>query len=194
MLYLVQVRITPGPPVTVHAPYHPNWPGKARSLGGQWDAASRTWKFDPRDLERVRAALGAVYGWTGDYPVEILDARVLLDKVPSDGDALWMFGRLLAERRGRDAPVRLGQGVVLFCGGFPLSGGSRRSPRLEPYPGTTLEVRDVCATIFEARRQEWPEGIFEVPGSRRTLSGPGQEPMQAGFSEATRWPKRRIIL
>jgi hypothetical protein len=78
---------------------------------------------------------------------------------------------------------------VLVTGGFPSSGGSRKYPEVSPLPGTVVEMRDV-AVSDEVRSDllEIPDVIQEVPGSRRTISGPEQPPVPA---EA---PRRRIEL
>ncbi len=48
--------------VAVSSPYHPNFPARARSLGGVWDTARRVWIFDAADLDRVRSLCGEIYG------------------------------------------------------------------------------------------------------------------------------------
>ena len=53
---------------------------------------------------------------------------------------------MIAERRGRDEAVRLGDGVVIVEGRFGRSGGSAKYPALAP-DGVVLEVRDVPASL-----------------------------------------------
>ena len=183
MLHLPDIRVEHGPDcVTVFCPYHPDWPARARNLGGKWQASQKAWLFDPRDAQTVTQALVEVYGWDGAYPVEILDARVILgdDKGGGPGcggNELWLFGRFIAGRRHRDAEVRLGSGVILIQGGFAESGGSWRYPRLEAEPHTVVEVRDVTVSAFERDRRIqsrlWPDYITEVPNSRRVVQAPG---------------------
>ena len=48
--------------IAVSSPYHPNFPVRARSLGGIWDAARRLWVFDAGDHERVRSLCREIYG------------------------------------------------------------------------------------------------------------------------------------
>jgi hypothetical protein len=193
MLYVPEIHVEAGPPVTVRSPYHPDWPQRAKALGGQWDPGSKTWRFDPRDLDRVREALLDIYGWDGTYLVEILDARLLLDKIPTRRATLWMFGRLIAERRERDTPVRLGPGVVPVCGGFPGSGGRGRTRCSTPSP----EPSSRCAASSpDSSRTAGRGGLrasARLPGTRRTLFGPG-EATGAGVSQTTGWPRRRIVI
>jgi hypothetical protein len=48
--------------IIVSTPYHPNFPARARSLGGIWDKAQRVWVFDAADHDRVRSLCGEIYG------------------------------------------------------------------------------------------------------------------------------------
>ncbi len=51
--------------IAVSSPYHPNFPVRARSLGGIWDAARRVWVFDAADHDRVRSLCREIYGTDG---------------------------------------------------------------------------------------------------------------------------------
>lgn len=133
------------------SPYHPSLPADARALGGQWNATTKAWYFDQRDADRVRALCLKHFGVDplADAPADLVTVRLNLDAY-SDGAELWVFGRQVAGRLSRDQSVRLGEGVVLLSGGFPLSGGSTKNPRLDPEKGTVLEVRDVPRNLFES--------------------------------------------
>ena len=48
--------------IAVSSPYHPNFPARARSLGGIWNAARRVWVFDAADHHRVRSLCREIYG------------------------------------------------------------------------------------------------------------------------------------
>src|ERR1700736_662429 len=48
--------------IAVSSPYHPNFPARARTLGGIWNAARRVWVFDAADHDRVRSLCGEIYG------------------------------------------------------------------------------------------------------------------------------------
>ena len=52
--------------IAVSSPYHPNFPPRARSLGGIWDAARRVWIFDAGDHDGVRSLCREIYG-TDDH-------------------------------------------------------------------------------------------------------------------------------
>ncbi len=51
--------------IAVSSPYHPNFPARARSLGGIWNAARRVWVFDAADHDRVRLLCREIYGTDG---------------------------------------------------------------------------------------------------------------------------------
>jgi DNA repair protein RadC len=51
--------------IEVSSPYHPNFPARARGLGGIWDGARRVWVFDAGDHDRVRALCREIYGTDG---------------------------------------------------------------------------------------------------------------------------------
>ena len=47
--------------IAVRSPYHPQFPARARQLGGTWDAGRLIWPFDRRDEDRVRALCAEVH-------------------------------------------------------------------------------------------------------------------------------------
>ena len=51
--------------IAVSSPYHRHFPGRARSLGGVWDAARRVWVFDAADHDRVKSLCREIYGTDG---------------------------------------------------------------------------------------------------------------------------------
>jgi DNA repair protein RadC len=51
--------------IAVSSPYHPNFPPRARFLGGDWDAARRVWVFDAGEEDRVRSLCREIYGADG---------------------------------------------------------------------------------------------------------------------------------
>jgi DNA repair protein RadC len=48
--------------IAVSSPYHPNFPARARTLGGIWNAARRVWVFDAADHDRVRSLCREIDG------------------------------------------------------------------------------------------------------------------------------------
>lgn len=138
----IQITVGGGK-LRLSAPYNKDFPAMAREIGGRFDRATKEWMFDARDEARVRELCRSVYGTDG-APEPMVDVRIHMDTYV-DGQELWICGRQVARRPGRDAPVRLGDGVVIIEGGFPEGGGSRGNPALSPFTGTVLEMRDVPA-------------------------------------------------
>src|SRR3954454_12291487 len=48
--------------IAVRSPYHPQFPARARQLGGTWDAGRLIWLFGAREEERVKALCEEVFG------------------------------------------------------------------------------------------------------------------------------------
>lgn len=145
--------------VIAQTPYHPSLPAKARALGGKWDPARKVWTFDARDEERVREMVRAIYGTDGSQPAAVVTVRYTPDRHDLQHATLWLFGREVATRMGRDNPVRLGEGVVIVSGAFAGSGGSRQYPLIGD-ADVVLEVRDVPAAM-----------VVEEPGRIEVVSG-----------------------
>lgn len=131
-----------GTDLYLYAPFHASARRSYRNIDGQWEPDRKAWRFNPRDRDRVRKALNRHFGYD-DRPVEVVDVRVVGQKVFDEDDQHWYFGgRTVASRRYRDADVQLGDGVLLLEGRFSGSGGSMKYPDI----GTNevvLEIRDV---------------------------------------------------
>lgn len=133
-----------GGKVHVEAPYHPEFPSRARQIGGKWNG--KLWAFDPRDESRVRDLCVAIYGDDGS-PQELVTVQIVIEDdallaYANRTDTLWCCGRQVARVLGRDSGARLGEGVVVTEGRF-VSGGSRKNPLLLTKGRTVVEVRDV---------------------------------------------------
>lgn len=139
---------TEGGTTILESPYHPDLPPAARKLGGRF--AGGVWRFDGRDEQRVRDLAREVYGTDGT-PGKVVTIRIPMDAFEDmlssqrGGEQVFAFGRKVVERRHRDRPVDLGDGVIVISGGFPAGGGSMKNPRLVADRGTVLEIRDVPA-------------------------------------------------
>lgn len=132
--------------VAAMTPYHPNFPARARALGGKFvdtTSGGKAWAFDARDEERVRAICLDIYGTDGT-PTDTVTLRVtaLADMYEAAG-SIYVAGRVLARAFGRDSGAKLGEGVVHLSGKMPNSGGSVRNWRTTVADGSVFEVRDV---------------------------------------------------
>lgn len=148
----IKILNLPDGRIALLSPYHPEVPSAAKALGGRWNSASKSWSFDSRDTNAVRALCTRVFGVDplADAPIEAVTVRVGYPLFESAGSALWLFGRELAKRFGRDRAVSLGNDVIILQGGFPSRGGSVKSPALMADNNTILEVRDVPRLLAEA--------------------------------------------
>lgn len=126
----------------VQTPYHPDFPKRARELGGNWNGVQRLWFFDVRDEVRVRDLVKECYGTDGT-PSVVVTVRSEIKHVAAGEQQLFLYGREVARRWDRDSRVRLGEGCVVVAGEFGESGGSRNHPRLGDCTGVVLEIRDV---------------------------------------------------
>ena len=61
--------------IVVGTPYHPNFPARARLLGGDWDALRHVWIFDAREDDRVRSLCREIYGTDGVAPIPDAEER-----------------------------------------------------------------------------------------------------------------------
>lgn len=130
----------------VASPYHPDFPSRAKKLGGRWDGARKVWTFDARDLERVAELCRDVFGTDGREPDgPAVTLRVTFPKADDTYEkACFVAGRQVARAYDRDGGATLGEGVITLEGGFG-SAGSRKNPTLCVKAGTVIEVRDVPA-------------------------------------------------
>jgi hypothetical protein len=141
--------------VDVDSPYHPDFVKAARRLNGKFGGG--VWTFDGRDTERICEALIEVYGTDGSMPVEVVDIEVVITGNNGGDTSLFALGRQIAQRRGRDTRVQLGDGVVIVEGGFPASAGSAKYPRLVSNGPVKVLVRDVPRILAEKAASEDPD-------------------------------------
>jgi DNA repair protein RadC len=105
----------------VTAPFHPDFPARARMLGGAWDGARKAWLFDPRDAERVRTLCREIYGTDNDEPFadyELLE--VILFAAQQRGDVKPVAKALIA-KFGSFAAVMAADRAALDEAGLSLA-------------------------------------------------------------------------
>ena len=155
--------------IEVHSPYHPDFPSRARDLGGKWNSRAELWSFDARDEEHVRALLRDIYGSDGSgEEVATVTVRHRVSGEESDSQSLFLFGRQIISKASRDSHPRLGQGVVIIEGGFPSSSGSRNYPTVGGQ-GTILEIRDVPASLVPTDDPDNTWIVGETDSAREAL-------------------------
>lgn len=145
--------------VSVQAEFHPDFPARAKQLGGRWNAPAKVWTFDERDAERVRSLCRDLYGTDGGGDVDLVTVTVRGEAL-KDGPAIFFCGREIASRRGRDASARLGTGVIVTAGELPPRGGSAKNPAVCP-AGLVFEIRDVPRVLAERAVAAWRAAVQE---------------------------------
>lgn len=123
-------------------PFHPEFPGRAKMIGGRWVAGEKAWQFDGRDEGLVRALCMDIFGDDGQV-TEFMSVRcTAVYEGVERREGIYLAGRLVAKATGRDSGARLGDGVVLLSGFFG-SGGSVKNWRTYCKQGTVFEIRDL---------------------------------------------------
>lgn len=143
---------------TLHSPYNAAAvPSAAKEIGGRWDGSRKVWTFDARDEQRVRDLATTIFGTDGRAPEgDLVTVRVkLADHESSKYDNFAAFaGRRIAERPGRDMPVRLAANVVLVEGTLSGSGGSMRYPQIGADDNVVVEIRDIPRSALKVEREQ----------------------------------------
>lgn len=142
--------------LSVQTPFHPDFPARAKKLGGRWDGSRKAWAFDQRDEATVRKLCVSIFGTDGsaETAADVLTVRAPVKVCDNEGTSLWLCGRKIASVLGRDSGARLGDGIVVVAGGFS-SGGSMKNPRITSRDGTVIEVRDVPRALAEKIHGEY---------------------------------------
>lgn len=180
------IRITPSPTgkrLLITTPYNAEFVAELKEIGGTWKGDKRAWSVDARDEERVRALMRAHFGTDGSPE----DAAVLVTvRIPlayyelayHDGAKAEFAGRVIANRPGRDDPVRLGKGVVLVAGELPRSGGSTKYPEINAGPDVWVEVRDLPRSVLEMY-----DGGYEIVSEKANPGAPETDQLRARREE-----------
>ena len=139
--------------VTVQAPYHEGFVGKARNMGGKWQ--SPFWVFDIRNEDLVRQACINCYGTDGQGVIDTVTLKVSLDsgyyRLKS---AITLCGRTIARAFDRDSGARLGDGIVLLTGGFFSSGSMKNWATEVSADGATVLIHDFPKIRVEDAKNE----------------------------------------
>lgn len=137
--------------VCVDSPYHPDFPTRAKKLGGKWEPASRRWCFDIRDVDRVAGMCRDIFGTDGESPetLETITVRLTCKGTSASASGIYFAGRSVCYATGRDSGAKLSEGVILLSGRVK-SGGSMKNWTTEITAGTVLEIRDIPLAAVKA--------------------------------------------
>jgi hypothetical protein len=146
-----EIKITvQGDKITTQTPYNPDFPARAKKLGGKWQASTKSWMFDARDEGRVRELVSDIYGTDGDNTGELVDVRVTIKEDWSEWrQGLFLYGKNVARAYGRDSGATIGDGVSIESGQGFTSSGSMKNWRTKALEGTVFILRDVPRKAFE---------------------------------------------
>lgn len=142
----------------VVSPYHPDFPGEARALGGKWDSWEKTWTFPIAAKAEVLELLSIYWGWTpapeaGEPTVTV---QVTLTWRNAEQRRVRFAGRMIAERQDRDWAVSLADNVKVVEGAFALGGGSKRNPTvIDEYEEVTVEITDVPLAALDGETMDY---------------------------------------
>lgn len=134
--------------------YNATFIKKAKNLQGKWDGEH--WVFDEKVENLVREILKEIYGTDGECFTKKVTVELELDKYFTvDKQELKIGDLVIAIRRYRDSEVILKEGAIVVTGGFPSSGGSMKTPRLNAHKDTVIRV-EIPETLYDK--------IAELPG------------------------------
>lgn len=126
--------------------YNATFIKKAKNLQGKWDGEH--WVFDEKVENLVREVLKDIYGTDGEGYTRKVTVELELDKYfTADKQELKIGDLVIITRRTRDSEVTLKEGVIVISGGFPISGGSMKTPRLSAYKDTVIRV-EIPETLY----------------------------------------------
>lgn len=154
----VSITTTDTGKIALTTPYSADLVKEAKTLGGKWDAASKTWQFDSRDETRVRELALKFFGTDGREPegADLVTVRVKLADHEGDKwnkDATFA-NRRIAHRPGRDSSVVLAANVVLVEGKLGRGGGSMRYPAISASDDVIVEIRDIPRSSLKLERDD----------------------------------------
>ena len=145
-----------GDSVIVKSPYHPSLPEEFKKINGRWDPSRNVWVIPARYKDKVESVLTERLGANDE---ERVDMRIKTDGLDLEHTTSFRIGQYSISRPSRDWSVRKSDNIAIIEGGFPQSGGSMKHPRLEPLPGTVLEIRGVPKSIAEKTKAKYGDNV-----------------------------------
>lgn len=145
--------------IAVKSPYDRGFIEQVKSLGGRWNSSDKRWEV-PRELEqKLKEILATTYGTPLDTAEAILKIKFDPHFFEKD-DEVWVGGKRVCWRRGRDSGVSFADGSYLLEGTLPSSAGSRNNPSVfEGYAeeGEYTMVTSIPESVYAALSDEQKE-------------------------------------
>jgi hypothetical protein len=152
----VKVAVVHEHRILVRGPYNTSFIARAKVLRGQWNEKSELWIFPGEHEARVRLLCQNWFGTDGSLPPDLVDVQVSFHEAYSqDAVEATIFGRVIANARGRAGAIRVGEGIS-FIQGDAISEAVGMRRRTVIAAGSRVRVVAVPRALAEA---EPPPGI-----------------------------------
>jgi hypothetical protein len=97
----------------VESPYNPNFISAIKKIGGKWDADSKTWDVDERNVDIVRKVMKKIYGIDDITTPKLVSVRVrVLKTIEEVNRPITIFGKVIASVQNRDSGAKIGEDVA----------------------------------------------------------------------------------
>ena len=153
-----------GEKILIKAPYCDEFRSSAKAMGAKWDGESSAWTFHASQEESVKDMMFEAFGETPGQPVELVSIHLEIQPGGHMPNPTHIGARRVAERRGRDYQVNLGENVFLLAGKFPASAGSRNNPEIGAEPGLKLLIQDIPIGLARQEKDRWRPGTISIVG------------------------------
>lgn len=135
--------------ILVRGPYNTCFVPRARRLNGQWDRTNEYWVFPGEREAAVRELCATWFGTDGSATPDLVDLQLVFRlSYAQDAPEATIFGRVIANNRGRGATIRVGEGVV-FIEGEPFSEAVGMSRRIVVPAGSRVRMAAVPRALAE---------------------------------------------
>lgn len=146
----VEVAVVHEHRILVRGPYNTCFVRRAKRLNGHWDRTNEFWIFPSEREAEVRELCATWFGTDGSAPPDLVDLHLVFHlSYAQDAPEATIFGRVIANNRGRGATIRVGEGVVFIEGGaFSEAVGTGR--RIVVPAGSRVRMAAVPRALAEA--------------------------------------------
>lgn len=146
----VEVALVHEHRILVRGPYNTCFVPRAKRLNGQWDRTNEFWVFPGEREAEVRELCATWFGTDGSAPPDLVDVRLVFHRsYAQDAPEATIFGRVIANTRGRGATIRVGEGVA-FIEGDAFSEAVGTGRRIVIAAGSRVQLAAVPRALAES--------------------------------------------
>lgn len=169
----VEVALVHEHRILVRGPYNTCFVRRAKRLNGQWDRTNEFWIFPSEREVEVRELCATWFGTDGSAPPDLVDLHLVFHlSYAQDAPEATIFGRVIANNRGRGATIRVGEGVVFIEGGaFSEAVGTGR--RIVVPAGSQVRMSAVPRALAEEQALPGIEVLVIERSTPVECSSPG---------------------